>query len=174
MKSSTILSVLALGAAQVVAAPVQDAPALVPRQGEDFIWTNEDGNGNSQVSIGDGKMNFGHLVPSSTLEAIDKECTSTGCKPNEDIKVKALIVDSDIGTEHDITLQVEGSFNAAGDRGSKRQLLDLAKQALEKLYDNGIAERKEGVIYKEKSCPAFNPMCPSKSQINLPLRWKVF
>lgn len=156
MKAPVAIGILSMGAAQIFAAPVLDE-----RQ-DDFIWSNPDGEGNTQVSIGDGKMRFGHLVPSSTLDLIDEHCTSTGCKPNEDLTATALLVNSDIGTESEISMQVEGSFNAAGDRGSKAQLLDLAKQALQKLYDDGIAEREEGVIYQEKTCPGFHPTCNSK------------
>lgn len=156
MKPSTAIGLLSMGAAQVSAIPVQE------KRQDDFIWSNPDGGGNTQVSVGDGKMRFGHLVPSSTLDLIDEHCTSTGCKPNEDLAATALLVNSNIGTESEITMQVEGSFNAAGDRGSKAQLLDLAKQAMEKLYDDGIAEREQGVLYQEKTCPGFNPMCNSK------------
>ena len=158
MKSFTAFAVLSAGVTQVFGAPVLDAR----EDGEELIWENSDGVGNTQISIGDGKMNFGHLVPSSTLDQIDEHCTATGCKPDEDLSVTALFVNSNYGSEADITMQVEGSFNAGSDRGSKSQLLELAKIAMEKLYEDGIAEREQGVIYQDEVCPGFNPLCNSK------------
>lgn len=156
MKASTTLAALAMAAVHTSAAPVLEARA------DEQIWEAEDGVGNVQISIGDGDIRFGHLVPSSTLDKIDEQCTETGCKPNADIGVDALFVNDRYGSEATITMQVEGSFNAGGDRGSKAQLLDLAKKAMQDVYDAGVAKREQGVIYQSEHCPAFNTLCESK------------
>ncbi|KAG9251429.1 uncharacterized protein F5Z01DRAFT_752839 [Emericellopsis atlantica] len=155
MKSSTALALLSTGAARVLAAPFLEAR----QDSNEFIWENEDGVGNAQASIGDGLMSFGNIVPSTTLQQIDEHCTLTGCTPGEELSVPAVVVNSNYGNDVEIKMTVEGSFNAAGDRGSKAQLLDLAKKAMEELFNKGIATWEQDVKYLEDRCPGFQTNC---------------
>ena len=158
MKTSTAFALLSTGAAQVLAAPFLEAR----QDSNEFIWENEDGVGNAQASIGDGLMSFGNIVPSTCLQQIDEHCTLTGCSPGEELSVPAVVVSSNYGNNVDIKMTVEGSFNAAGDRGSKAQLLDLAKKAMEELFNKGIATWEQDVKYLEDRCPGFQTNCNRK------------
>lgn len=128
-----------------------------------FTWNNCDDDGNKtgdvQITVGDGKMEFGHLVPSSTLDVIQEGCgKQTSCKPDQVFVHTAWLVNSDLGSEGKIEMRVDGTWNLEGQKGSLSQLLELAKIGMENLYEQGAAERRQGVFYakQEDQCPAWS------------------
>lgn len=164
MQHITLAALLSVQIASVLAAPAAQGPVLKARQDDGtLVYENPDG-GWSIITYGDGRLNYGSLVPSSTLDTIDSECAQTACQPNEALQVGTLQVNSDRPSDVTINIDVEGSFNNEGERGSKSELLALAKLAFEEVYNVGVAERRQGVGYITNECPAWQTNgCPSKS-----------
>lgn len=176
MKTSTGAVLLASQISHVFSAPVTPVTnVLVARadaetcsqegynkDDKSFTWNNCDDDGKKtgdvQITFGDGKMEYGHLVPSSTLSVIQDECgQQTSCKPDQTFKHTAWIVNSDRGYDYDIEMRVDGTWNLEGQKGSLSQLLELAKKGMENLYEQGAAELTQGVSYVKADdlCPAW-------------------
>ena len=153
MKSSAALTLFsAVSALTMPAALVEPYSAIEERQGTE-LWKNDDG-GNIQVSVGDGKLNFGHVVPSSTLDLIINECTESACKPNQalEMETRLVTVRQIMGIMTKVELEVEGQFAPDGNPEDRNQLIDIARSVMQKLYDEGVAEREQGVPYRTKPC----------------------
>jgi hypothetical protein len=134
--------------------PAQNAMSAFETRQEEELWKNPDGSGNIAVSVGDGKLDFGHVVPSTTLDKVLNDCTLTSCKPNEPYKVETRLVTAEgiMGIMTNVELTVEAQFAPDGNEGDKKQLVDIAKSIMQGLYQEGIAERREGVPYRTKPC----------------------
>lgn len=152
MKSATILSLLSATAA--LAMPALNPVSALQVREENEIWKNPDGEGNIAVSVGDGKLTFGHVVPSTTLDKVAEDCTMTACKPNEPYKVETRLVTAEgiMGIMTNVELTVEAQFAPDGEPGDKKMLVDIAKGVMQGLYQNGVAERREGVPYRTEPC----------------------
>jgi len=164
MKATTVPTALLsmLQAATVLAAPVADGKALSARQeGQTYLYGPVN-DGFATVEYGDGKLNYGHRVPSSILDVIRDDCGQTSCNPAGSYGFSALVINSDRANDVSYTISVEGSFALEGERGSKTQLLELAKMGFEEVYSAGVAKRRQGVIYITNECPAHQTVCPGK------------
>jgi hypothetical protein len=149
----TIATLLfSMQAAHVLAAPVIERnPILSARQNANLIGPVD--GGYAVVEYGNGRLNYGARVPSTILDVIRDECGDTGCNPAGGLGFSTLVVNSDRGNDQSYTINVEGTFNLEGERGSKAQLLDLAKMAFQEVYNAGVATRRQGVIYITGECP---------------------
>jgi hypothetical protein len=169
MKVTAPTALLAMQAATVLAAPFAGGKSLTARQDDDdVIWTNQEG-GFATVEYGDGKLNYGARVPSTILDVLRDECGQTSCNPSGGYGFSSLVVNSDRPNDASYTISVEGSFATDGERGSKAQLLELAKLGFEEVYNVGVAERRQGVIYIINECPAHQTVCPGKSSLAAPM-----
>jgi hypothetical protein len=163
MRATIATSLLSMQAASVLAAPVTEENSALSARQNTNLYESEDGY--AIVEYGDGSLNYGARVPSTVLDVIRDECGETACNPSGGLGFSTLVVNSDRGNDVSYTISVEGSFNLDGDRGSKAQLLDLAKMAFEEVYDAGVAKRREGVIYVVNECPPSQVHgCPGKSR----------
>ncbi|KAF4989076.1 hypothetical protein FGRMN_9361 [Fusarium graminum] len=151
MKVIIATSLLAMQAASVLAAPVIDGKSMLSARQNTDLYKNEDGY--AIVEYGDGSLNYGSRLPSTVLDLIRDECGETACNPSGGLGFSALVVNSDRGNDVSYTVSVEGTFNLDGDRGSKAQLLDLAKMAFQEVYNSGVAKLREDVIYVTGECP---------------------
>ncbi|KAF7563256.1 hypothetical protein G7046_g871 [Stylonectria norvegica] len=98
--------------------------ALALQAHADDIWTNPDG-GNTHVDIGDGKVEYGYAPPWYAFEQIKSSCPSNGCNSENKIEYATGIVKAGALVSATIILSVEGSFNDAGEQGSRDQLVDI-------------------------------------------------
>jgi hypothetical protein len=150
MKTTIATLLLSMQTASVLAAPVTSV--LAARQNANLIGPVD--GGYAIVEYGDGRLNYGARVPSSALDVIRDECGETSCNPAGGLGFSTLVVNSDRGHDASYTVNVEGTFNLPGERGSKAQLLDLAKMAFQEVYNARVATRREGVMYITGECPA--------------------
>jgi hypothetical protein len=152
MKVIAPTALLSMQVAAVLAAPLADKNALVARQGSTKIYENADGF--AEVEYGDGKLNYGARVPSTVLDIIKDECGELSCNPSGGFGFSTRVITSGFEDDKSYTVSVEGSFNSAGERGNKEQLLELAKLAFQEVYNSGIATLREDVKYVTGGCPA--------------------
>lgn len=161
MKVTIPTTLLSMQAAAVFAAPVADGNSLVAKQKTQIYGPVEDGF--ATVEYGDGKLNYGARVPSTILDVISDECGQTSCNPSGGYGFSTLVINSDRASDVSYTISVEGSFALDGQRGSKSQLLELAKLGFEEVYNAGVAKRRQGVIYITGECPPNQTNgCPGK------------
>jgi hypothetical protein len=164
MKASALLNMAFLSAV-ALAAPAQDAPRSLAKRG----WIEEPqsaAGGNAEASVGDGRFRFGHVVPSTTLDALFDACTENGCKPGEPVEVETWYVDNTFGSSRKIQMTVEGDWPSNGNYGDLPHLISLAKGIFEELYNQGGAKREQGVFWRDGVCPWNNPrLCQSKSSL---------
>lgn len=148
MKTTSVASGLALAYLSAHAHAFPTGPTLVRRDD----WKNPDG-GNTNVQVGDKKVNWGSKPPWDALNEIKEHCLSNGCNSEDKLKIKTKIFDEDKVNEGEITIAAEGDFALKGEDGNIEQLTDLAKAAIAKTkYDVKKEEYREGV-----SCPVGTP-----------------
>nr|CEG04644.1 unnamed protein product [Fusarium clavum] len=152
MKATIATSLLTIQAAGVLAVPVSEGNSVLSARQNTNLYESEDG-GFAIVEYGDGKLNYGGRLPSSVLDLIRDECGETACNPSGGLGFSTLVVNSNRANDVDYTVSVEGSFNLEGQRGSKTQLLDLAKMAFQEVYNSGVAKLEEDVLYVTGECP---------------------
>ncbi|KAJ4004788.1 hypothetical protein NW752_009545 [Fusarium irregulare] len=163
MKATIATSLLSMQAASVLAVPVSEGNSVLSARQNTDLYKSEDG-GFAIVEYGDGKLNYGGRLPSSVLDLIRDECGETACNPSGGLGFTTVVVNSDRGNDVDYTVSVEGSFNLEGQRGSKSQLLDLAKMAFQEVFNAGVAKLQEDVKYITGECPPSQVHgCPGQS-----------
>jgi hypothetical protein len=162
MKTTIATSLLALHAASVLAAPaIESNSALVARQNLK-LYENPDG-GWVVVEYGDGRLNYGERLPSSILDIINEQCGEASCNPSGGYGFTALVVDGSRAGDRSYTVSVQGAFNPNGLRGTKAQLLELAKMAFQEVYNVGVATFRPDVFYVTNECPPNQVNgCPGK------------
>lgn len=142
MKHTSVASGLALA---YLSAHAHAFPALITRKDK---WENPDG-GNTDVQVGDKKINWGSKPPWDALNEIKDHCLSNGCNGDDKLTVKTKILDGDTLDEGDITISIEGTFARDDEDGNIDQLTDLVKAAAARSnYDVKTESYAEGY-----SCP---------------------
>lgn len=171
MKATIAISLLSMQAAGVLAVPVSEGNSVLSARQNTNLYESEDG-GFAIVEYGDGKLNYGGRLPSSVLDLIRDECGETACNPSGGLGFSTLVVNSNRANDVDYTVSVEGSFNLEGQRGSKTQLLDLAKMAFQEVYNSGVAKLEEDVLYITGECPPNQTNgCPGKFHMTTDRGW---
>jgi hypothetical protein len=170
MKATIATSLISMQAASVLAAPVIEGNSVLSARQNTKLYDNADGY--AIVEYGDGSLNYGARLPSTVLDIIRDECGETACNPSGGLGFSTIVVNSDRANDVSYTVSVEGTFNLDGDRGSKAQLLDLAKMAFQEVYNAGVAKLRENVIYVTGECPPNQTNgCPGKSCMNSYRTW---
>jgi hypothetical protein len=117
-------SLLAMQAASVLAAPVIEGKSVLSARATTLY---EGEGGYATVEYGDGLLNYGARDPATILDIIRDECLETACDPSGGLGFTSLVINADTPNDVSYTVSVQGSFNPDGERGSKAQLLDLAR-----------------------------------------------
>lgn len=123
MKHTSVASGLALA---YLSAHAHAFPALLTRKDK---WENPDG-GNTDVQVGDKKINWGSKPPWDALNEIKDHCLSNGCNGDDKLTVKTKILDGDTLDEGEISISIDGTFAEEGEDGNIDQLTDLVKAAV--------------------------------------------
>ncbi|KAF4967952.1 hypothetical protein FZEAL_10457 [Fusarium zealandicum] len=146
MKFTTGLSVLALAIGAIA----------------EHAWTNPDG-GNTHVDIGDKKVAYGYTLPWYAFDKIKEECPSSGCNSENKIEYNTGVIQEGEMKSATITVSVEGSFNDAGEKGNRDDMVDIVKAvAGASDYEFGA-----GVIYHTgNGCVSsgFTPCAPGNEE----------
>lgn len=140
MKHAAGLSALALAAlsTQAQAGPLSLAKLLA----RDDQWENDDG-GNTKVTIGDKKINWGEYKPEDALDEIKDHCQSNGCNGGKLLKLDTAVKGDSEMVGATIKISVEGSFDDDGD-GTLENLVDLAKETMSNSnYEKNTVEYPE-------------------------------
>ncbi|KAM0279435.1 hypothetical protein ACHAQH_004595 [Verticillium albo-atrum] len=151
MKTTTTIAA-ALLATMAVIVPVTAAPGLAvfaKRQAEE--WKSDE-PGNVYVEVGDTKFRWGSALPSSALDVLNEACGDTGCRPGETYSVPSLRINSNLGTESAVVMQVEGNFSPPGTNGDKAQLISIAKEVMYKAFHEGLHTLDVDALYFDRPC----------------------
>lgn len=137
MKHAAGISGLALAclSSQAQASPLNLANLF----SRDDKWENDDG-GNTWVTIGDKKINWGEYRPVDALDKIKDHCQDNGCNGDKTLELDTSVKGDSELVSATIKISIEGSFEEDGD-GSKDNLVDLAKETIkESKYDHNMVE----------------------------------
>lgn len=162
--AATVAISMLLASTQALALPHASVEAR--QDGNDQYWEDPNGNGNVQAEYGDNLMSFGHLVPSSTLDLILEGCGTLACKPGSTLTEDSVFVSNNRKSDAKVTLTIEGSFNRDGEAGDAKHLVAMARSVMQQVYEQGKAQREQGVMYITGECPDSRTHgCLSKSHL---------
>ena len=142
MKHAAGLSALALASlsSHVQAGPLNFAKVFA--RDDTDKWENDDG-GNTVVTVGDKKINWGEYKPEDALNKIKEHCEPNGCNGQKLLELDTAVKGDSELVGATIKISTDGTFDDDGD-GTLDNLVELAKEAMKaSKYEHNTVEYPE-------------------------------